>query len=149
MPFRPRVLIGGEPPPEVGAYDVPMAVSLTPTQVVMAALSALTFVATVSGGEGDVTWLVDGISGGNSTVGTIVAGVYTAPWQAGNHVVTASVPSGDTTVFASASVIVSTTAPAVTVQTTAPTTASYIGALVFDSVTAVLYIYTSGGWVVA
>jgi len=143
--------IGGAPPPAIVIYDVPMAVSLNPTQVVMAALAAVTFVATISGGgeEDTVTWLADGIAGGDSTVGTIVAGLYTAPWQAGNHVVTASVPSGDTTVFANASVNVTTTAPAVTVQATVPTEASYIGALVFNSVTAVLYVYTSTGWVSA
>jgi hypothetical protein len=53
-----------------------------------------------------LTWLVDGIAGGNSTVGTIVAGLYTAPETPGNHVVTASVVSGSTTVFSSASVLI-------------------------------------------
>ena len=39
----------------------------------------------------DVTWAVDGITGGNSTVGTIsTAGLYTPPAVAGSHSVTAT-----------------------------------------------------------
>ena len=38
-----------------------------------------------------VTWSVDGIAGGNSTVGTIDAsGLYTAPATAGEHTITAT-----------------------------------------------------------
>ncbi len=37
-----------------------------------------------------VTWSVDSINGGNSTVGTIAAGVYTAPSSAGTHTIAAT-----------------------------------------------------------
>jgi hypothetical protein len=41
------------------------------------------------------TWSVDGVTGGNSTVGAIsTAGLYTAPSQAGNHSIAATVGSG-------------------------------------------------------
>jgi hypothetical protein len=116
----------------------------------MQALGLQTFVATLSGGGGTVAWSVDGIAGGNATVGTVDgSGNYVAPWQAGKHVVNATAAIGDATPFANASVNVITTAPAVTVATAVPTVASYIGALVFDSTSGVLYVYTSGGWVVA
>ena len=43
------------------------------------------------GGTPTVTWSVDGIAGGSSTVGTITSGgVYTAPSTAGTHTITAS-----------------------------------------------------------
>lgn len=133
----------------VGGADVPAA-AINPLQVVMQALGTQEFVVTLSGGSGSVVWAVDGIAGGNSTVGTVDgSGNYVAPWQAGFHVVTATATIGDSTPFATASVNVSTTAPGVTVVTTTPTDASYIGALTFDSVAGILYIYTSGGWVTA
>ena len=51
------------------------------------------FTATMSGQSNPtVTWSVDGVNGGNSTVGTISAkGLYTAPSQVGSHSVSASV----------------------------------------------------------
>jgi fibronectin type 3 domain-containing protein len=52
--------------------------------------------ATVPNGSPAPTWSVDGISGGNATVGTISSsGVYTAPTAAGSHTITAT--SGSTT----------------------------------------------------
>ena len=87
-------------------------IAINPTQVVMVGLASQTFVTTLSGIAGSVVWDVDGIVGGNSTVGTIVAGVYTAPGSTGKHVVTATVTSGPTTVFASASVNVQAYSPA-------------------------------------
>lgn len=125
------------------------AIAINPLQVVMQALGTQAFVSTTDI-VGTVVWSVDGVAGGNATVGTVDAsGNYVAPWQAGNHAVNAYVTDGDNTAFANAAVIVATTAPGVVVQTTAPTGTSYIGALVFDSVSAVLYVYTSTGWVVA
>ena len=90
-----------------------LAVAITPTQVVLVGLSSLTLVATVSGGSGSIVWSVDGIVGGNSDVGTIVAGVYTAPALTGFHNITATVTSGSETAFASASVNVQAYSPAV------------------------------------
>jgi hypothetical protein len=57
------------------------------------------FVSSVAG----VTWSVDGIAGGNSTVGTISAtGLYTPPAMAGNHTLTAT--SGNSSGSASVAV---------------------------------------------
>ncbi len=62
----------------------PRQLSLTPTQTEQ-------FQATISGvSSTNVTWWVDGIAGGNSTVGTITtSGLYTPPGTAGTHTVTA------------------------------------------------------------
>lgn len=87
-------------------------VTIDPIQVVLVGLSSQTFTAVLSGISGAVVWDVDGIVGGNSTVGTIVAGVYTTPSSIGKHVVTATVTSGMTTVFASAAVNVQAYSPA-------------------------------------
>ena len=92
--------------------SVPASIAVNPTQVVIVGLASQTFVATLSGISGSVVWSVDGITGGNSTVGTIAAGVYTAPASTGPHVVTATVTSGPDTVFASASVNVQAYSPA-------------------------------------
>jgi hypothetical protein len=63
----------------------PREFSLTPTQTEQ-------FQATVGGvASTNVTWSVDGIAGGNSTVGTIsTSGVYTPPAVAGTYTVTAT-----------------------------------------------------------
>ena len=63
----------------------PLAPSVTFTQTQQ-------FTATVNGvNSTDVTWAVDGITGGNSSVGTIdSAGLYTPPAVAGSHNITAT-----------------------------------------------------------
>lgn len=129
----------------------PPNIAINPLQVVLQPLAAQTFVATTSGGTpGALTWAVDGIAGGNATVGTVdSSGNYVAAALAGNHSVSVSALIGDTTVTAQAAVNVITSAAGVKVQTTAPTAASYIGAQVFDSTSGVLYVYTSTGWVTA
>jgi hypothetical protein len=88
------------------------SVAITPTQTVMVGLSTQTFTPTLSGIAGSVVWSVDGIVGGNSTVGTIVAGAYTAPSSTGFHTVTATVTVGPDTVFANAAVNVQAFSPA-------------------------------------
>lgn len=92
--------------------SIPATVAVTPIQVVLTGLATQTLVATLSGISGSVVWSVDGIIGGNSTVGTVVAGVYIAPSSTGLHVVTATVTSGPTTVFANASINVQAYSPA-------------------------------------
>ncbi|MBI3405537.1 MAG: DUF4091 domain-containing protein, partial [Acidobacteria bacterium] len=60
----------------------PIAVSVSPVNPTIITGALQPFTATVTGGTGNtaVTWTVNGISGGNSTVGTIdAAGNYTAP----------------------------------------------------------------------
>ncbi len=81
--------------------------SISPGSAVLTAGATQQFQATVSGLSGTaVTWSVDGISGGNSTVGIITsAGLYTAPGLAGAHTVTAtSTASASATVSAGISV---------------------------------------------
>jgi hypothetical protein len=62
-------------------------VAITPGTETLLAGAVQQFQATVSGqSSSSVVWSVDGVSGGNSTVGTISSGgLYTAPSQAGNH----------------------------------------------------------------
>jgi hypothetical protein len=50
-----------------------------------------TFTSSVTGAaDPSLNWSVDGVPGGNATVGTIVGGLYTAPATPGSHTVTAS-----------------------------------------------------------
>jgi hypothetical protein len=91
--------------------------SLSPASIMVAPGGTQPFNATTQGfSNSGVTWSVDQISGGNSTVGTITAsGVYTAPTQAGSHTVTA-VSVADTSAVATATVTVAllTVSPAST-----------------------------------
>ncbi len=63
----------------------PEQASLTPSQTVQ-------FTATVSGVPSPtISWAVDGVAGGSSTVGTIsISGVYTPPSTAGTHTIQAT-----------------------------------------------------------
>jgi hypothetical protein len=74
-----------------------VAVSVSPSTATLTTGATQTFVATVTGTPTTtVTWSVNGVPGGNATVGTITAGgVYTAP---------AAVPSGPVTVTAASTV---------------------------------------------
>jgi hypothetical protein len=71
----------------VDATDV-----VSPATADVAAGATQQFTATVAGySNTSVTWFVDGVSGGNSSVGTVnSSGLYTAPSQVGNHTVTAT-----------------------------------------------------------
>lgn len=86
------------PPPNV-------TVMISPTNVTMAVSTTEQFTATVTGTTNTaVTWSVDGVNGGNSSVGTInTSGVYTAPTTAGSHGLTAT-SVADTSKSASATV---------------------------------------------
>ena len=70
-----------------------IALSVTPATAGVTTGATQQFKATVQGQSNPtVTWSVDGINDGNSTVGTINAqGLYTAPSQMGSHTVAASV----------------------------------------------------------
>ena len=63
----------------------PQSASVTP-------LGTRQFTATVSGTNNDgVTWAVDGVAGGNNTVGTVSSsGLYSAPSSPGTHAVSAT-----------------------------------------------------------
>jgi hypothetical protein len=84
-----------------------ISVSLSPTSASIAVGATAQFTAAVQNASNTaVTWYVDTIAGGNSTVGTIsTSGVYTAPITAGTHTVTAT-SVADTADSASAMVTV-------------------------------------------
>jgi len=67
--------------------------SITPGSVGLIAGTTQQFSVSAQGQTNpSVTWSVDGVTGGNSTVGTIsTQGMYTAPSEVGNHTITASV----------------------------------------------------------
>ena len=69
----------------------PPTVSITPSAASIALNATQRFSVTVTGNTNqNVTWSVDGIAGGNSTIGTIsTAGLYTAPPLIGSHNITA------------------------------------------------------------
>jgi hypothetical protein len=70
-------------------------VSISPVTVGLNLGATQQFTVTVQGQSNPVvTWSVDSISGGNSSVGTINAqGLYVAPSQIGNHTIAANVAS--------------------------------------------------------
>jgi len=81
-------------------------VALSPRQYSLTSNQTVQFTATVGGlNTTQINWLVDGINGGNGTVGTINNGLYTPPATAGNHTVTA-VSTADQSQTASAAVFV-------------------------------------------
>ncbi|MDR3723259.1 MAG: hypothetical protein P4K83_02065 [Terracidiphilus sp.] len=67
-------------------------VTVTPASATIAQGVTVSFSAVVGGNANQsVSWSVDGIAGGNATVGTIDAnGNYTAPFTAGSHTITAT-----------------------------------------------------------
>jgi hypothetical protein len=93
-----------------------VGVTISPTSLSLAANTTAQFTATVTGSANTgVQWLVDGVTGGNSTVGAIsTSGLYTAPAAAGPHAVTAQ-SAADPTKTASSQVTV-TVEVAVTVK---------------------------------
>ncbi len=68
------------------------AVNVNPEQGSITATQTEQFSATINGvNSTNVTWSVDGVTGGNSTVGTIsTSGLYTPPATSGTHVVQAT-----------------------------------------------------------
>ncbi|HZU43767.1 MAG TPA: hypothetical protein VE994_13905 [Terriglobales bacterium] len=69
-----------------------VSVSVTPSSANLVITQQQQFTATVQGtGNTGVNWSVDGVQGGNGSTGTIsTSGLYTAPPQPGNHMVTAT-----------------------------------------------------------
>jgi hypothetical protein len=91
-----------------GSGQVPSStVSVSPRVASLTFRQTQQFAAKISGvASTNVTWSVDGVSGGNSSVGTISAsGLYTPPGTAGAHQVTAK-STADTTQSATVPVIV-------------------------------------------
>ncbi len=91
-------------------------VSVSPASVGLTAGGSQHFTATVVGVTNPVvTWSVDGVSGGNSSVGTIDAnGNYSAPSQFGNHTITAAVASLNEQATASVAVLTVSVSPSET-----------------------------------
>ncbi len=83
--IQPISLSGTGTAPNTDVAVTPQVASLTSTQTVQ-------FQATQNGvPTNNVTWLVDGVVGGNSSVGTISSsGLYTPPTSSGSHTVTAT-----------------------------------------------------------
>jgi len=67
------------------------AVAVTPKSSSITTSQTVSYVATIAGVQtSNVTWYVDGVAGGNSTVGTISAsGLYSPPPAGGSHMVKA------------------------------------------------------------
>jgi hypothetical protein len=89
-------------------------VSVTPASVGLMAGTTQQFTVSVQGQTNpSVTWSVDGVAGGNSTVGTINAqGIYTAPASVGNHAITANIASLKESANAAVSVFTLSVSPA-------------------------------------
>ena len=113
-----------------GSTAASVATSVSPTSAALQVSKTQQFGATVSGTTNTaVNWQVNGITGGNSTVGTIsAAGLYTAPATvpSGGSVSVAAISAADTTKSASASVTVAA-APAPVSVTVSPTNVSLSG----------------------
>jgi hypothetical protein len=90
----------------------PVSVTVSPAKALVPAKSTTQFTAAVTATSNiAVTWSVDGIGGGNATVGTIsTAGLYTAPDAAGQHTITAT-SVADSTKSANATVTIQIAAP--------------------------------------
>jgi parallel beta-helix repeat protein len=93
-----------------------VAVSVTPTTAALTPGLKQQFVASVSGTSNTgVTWLVNGVQGGNSTTGTIsTSGLYTAPSSVASSisVTVTAISVADTTKSTSASVSIAAPASA-------------------------------------
>ena len=108
-----------EPPPTTPAS---VTLTLSPSGATLAPFNTRQFTATVGGSTNQsVTYSVNGIAGGNASVGTISgSGLYTAPSGGGAQSVTVRATSVATpTVFATATVIISGPPDAGTGQGTA------------------------------
>src|SRR2546423_1792869 len=102
---------------------IPVSVTIAPTSATVAARGTQQFTATVQNTSNTaVTWQVNGVTGGNATVGTISSsGLYTAPASPATVTVTA-VSQADTTKSASAQVTI--TPPTAMIVSIAPTSAT-------------------------
>jgi hypothetical protein len=86
-----------------------VALTITPTSATVVVSQSTAFQATVTGSTNTaVTWEVNGVMGGNSTVGTIASGVYTAPSAVPSSatVTVMAIAQANTSATASAAVLV-------------------------------------------
>jgi hypothetical protein len=103
---------GGSP---AGSLTPTITVSISPGSASLLTSQTTTFTATVTGSSNkSVTWAVNGVAGGNATVGTIsTAGLYTAPDAppSPNEVTVSATSAADSRASASASVTIANPAP--------------------------------------
>ena len=88
---------------------IPVNVTISPTSATVATGGTQQFTATVNTSNTAVTWQVNGVTGGNATVGTISSsGLYTAPAtvQSTTTVTVTAVSQADPTKSASAQVTI-------------------------------------------
>jgi serine protease len=125
---------------------VHVMVAVTPASTTLAVLNAQTFTATFTNTNNTaVTWLVNGIAGGNATFGTVSsAGLYTAPAAIPSTptVTVTAVSVADTTQSASATVTIAQVAISL-IPTTATVTVgaamSFTATVLYTSNTAVIW----------
>jgi len=93
------------------AVPVP-TMSITPAAASAMSGGAQQFIATVTGSSNqNVSWTVDGVANGNSTIGTISAtGLYTAPPMIGSHTI-AAIAQSSSSIQATATVTVGSSGP--------------------------------------
>jgi hypothetical protein len=111
--------VNGNPLLTISGSGTTAAISISPTQAMLQAAQSQQFSVTMSGtNNSSVTWLVNGVSGGNSKVGTITSnGLYMAPQVApGTPVTVAAQSVADPSLAADAQVTVSATSGAVKVS---------------------------------
>jgi hypothetical protein len=106
----------------VAGSAIPVIVTINPAYIAIGQSSIQTFIASVLGSTNQaVTWSVDGIAGGNATVGTIdINGNYTAPLSSGNHTITAT-SAANSAVSASATVYVTAAQSGIMFSLSGPT----------------------------
>ncbi|MGC2370606.1 MAG: hypothetical protein WA474_16175 [Candidatus Sulfotelmatobacter sp.] len=86
-------------------------ITLSPTSATLASSQTQQFTPSASTGVSTLTWSVNGVAGGNATVGTISpSGLYTAPAPAGSYTVTAT--DGSITGSATIEVVAFSVSPA-------------------------------------
>jgi hypothetical protein len=105
------------PPPNPPAPPAQLAITISPTSANIRAAASQVFTAQVSNATNqNVTWAVNGVSGGSSTTGTITStGAYAAPGDLPNpNTVTVSVTSAqDSSLSASSAVTLWNPTPAI------------------------------------
>lgn len=86
----------GTPSGTASATVTVFALGISPDSVMVWPTATQQFIATVQGlSNANVSWSVDGIAGGNNSVGTIDStGLYTAPNATGQHSISATVQGG-------------------------------------------------------
>jgi hypothetical protein len=104
------------PPPAPPAPPAQVTITISPTSANIRAAASQTFTAQLTNATNqNVTWAVNGIAGGNSAIGTISSGAYTAPTSLPNpNTITVTVTSmQDSSASASSAVTLWNPTPAI------------------------------------